>query len=459
MNERQINQEIDNLNRTAKLFLDQGEADTFDESHELLRGYRLHADIRDNDVALQTALLTFINTASRFALGGVTVSGNLNSPLRVPLPGFQTVGDAVVALGGHPSDGAQDAPTVIFGAAHDQDPERAIKLVATGWAGGIAPAHMPLPISTKPAIAPAAVFAGAMAGAEGFSLLSGDSVMAGRRLTGLSLWEPERIHDWFSDDAIGPEVASLPDDFWLLGLGHLGQAFLWTVMVTPYRRPADVRVVLQDFDEITGSTISTSILSTPGMVDTLKTRAMSNLLEKRGFRTIIIERRFDGTIARKPDDPTVLICCVDNAPARKVIERARFPMVVEAGIGRAKRDFRSIRLHTFPANRSAQDIWMPYHSANIDTILTRYEVLASQGLDQCGLTRLANTAVGAPFVGAATGPLMYAQLLRILHGRSVHSAVDLDLTDLTRRRMVTNEVLGRVSLGFAEPAKVYEQAA
>lgn len=459
MQEAQFNHELDNLNRTAKLFLDRGEAGTFEESNERLHAYRLHADYRSNNAAMQIALLTFVNTSCRFALGGVTVSGELDVPLRVPLPGFRTLGEAVIALGGQPSESSQDVPTVIYGAASPRDPERAIRIVTSGWAGGIAPANMSLSMSSKPVVASAAVLAGAIAAGEGFSLLAGDSVMAGRRLAGLSLWQPERIDDWLSADVTGPQIIALPNDFWLLGLGHLGQAFLWTVMVSPYRNPADVRFVLQDFDSVTGSTLSTSILSTQNMIGQMKTRAMSDLLEERGFRTMILERHFDGAIARRPEDPLVFICCVDNAAARRAIEKPNFPIVIESGIGRTEGDFRSLRLHTFPSNRKAQEIWSMSETDDADAFIESYDALKSQGLDQCGLAQLANTAVGAPFVGAAAGPLMYAQLLRLLHGKPLHSVVDVDLTDLKRRRMIANEQKIPTNPGFAEPGDIALNAA
>ena len=251
MNLDEFNNQLDNLNRTAKLFLDQNEAASFEESHHKLQQYRLHAEYRTNSAANQVALLTFINTASRFALGGVTVSGDLNVALEIPYPRFQTLGDAVIALGAVPAEPDALIPAVVFGEGRQQDHDRTIRAVATGWSGGIAPASLPLPISMKPAIAPAAVLSGAMAAAEGFALLSGHEPTAGRRLAGMSLWEPERIHDWFSEDAVGPNLASLPADMWLLGLGHLGQAFLWTILMSPYENPADVHVLLQDFDEVT----------------------------------------------------------------------------------------------------------------------------------------------------------------------------------------------------------------
>ncbi|MBO9461168.1 hypothetical protein [Labrenzia sp. R5_0] len=450
MNSNEFNNQLDNLNRTAKLFLDQQEATSFEESHQKLRQYRLHAEYRANSAANQIGLLTLINTASRFALGGVTVSGDLNVPMQVPYPRFQTLGEAAIALGAAPAEPDMLIPTVIFGEGKKEDPERMIRAIATGWSGGIAPVSASLPNATRPAIAPAAILSGAMAAAEGFALLSGNEPIAGRRIAGMSLWEPERIHNWFSDDVVGPDLIALPSDFWLLGLGHLGQAFLWTILMSPYQNPEDVHVLLQDFDDITGSTISTSILSSADMVGVRKTRAMARILDDAGFRTTVLERRFDGNFKRLPDDPAVLICCVDNKKARKVMERPGFPLILEAGIGQTKDDFRSLRFHSFPAKRRAHDLWRDERQKSGE-ITNRYTELSSQGLDPCGLARLANTAVGAPFVGAVAGPVIFSQLLRALHGRSIHAAIDLDLKTVTSRRMIPKPSENSMRLGFVRP--------
>lgn len=70
------------------------------------------------------------------------------------------------------------------------------------------------------------------------------------------------------------------------------------------------------------------------------------------------------------------------------------------------------------------------------------------GGDICGLTRLAETAVGAPFVGTVAGCLMLAQVLRVLAGGSPDALVDLDLRSIKSRRAVTNVTLAASNPGF-----------
>src|SRR5262245_9648156 len=99
----------------------------------------------------------------------------------------------------------------------------------------------------------------------------------------------------------------LPTNLWLIGLGHLGQAYLWALGLLPFTNPEEVRLVLQDVDIITPSTESTSILTDASMVKHKKTRVMATWAERRGFTTAIHQRLFDASFRRQEDEPTVAL--------------------------------------------------------------------------------------------------------------------------------------------------------
>ena len=63
-------------------------------------------------------------------------------------------------------------------------------------------------------------------------------------------------------------------------------------------------------------------------------------------------------------------------------------------------------------------------------------MLDEGGLDRCGVTLLAGKAVGAPFVGAVAATLVLAEVLRLLHGGTLHRLVDMNLVDLVYVRAV-----------------------
>jgi len=439
---------LDGFNRLAKLDLDLGEAGDPEAAMTRLKGYVAHIRVGaevTGSVAHQIAVLTLVNILSRFALGGVTLSGMLDAPMLAPWPG-RTLLAAIEALGGTAGEPAGDCPTTIVGTADDVA-DRAIQLTFEGWRGGIVPAGAARLNETK-GTAISAVLAAAIGAAEIFAMLRKE-VAAGRRLRGLSVWRPDGDQDWLSPVSDGPPLLLLPNRLWILGLGHLGQAFLWALAMCPYADRADVSLVLQDMDDVTGSTASTSILTMRASRGR-KTRDVARTLEALGFSTVLIELPFDDQFKRRPEDPSVLICGVDNAHARSQLEAPGFPLIIEAGIGRTAQDFQAIRLHTFPSRRQAAELWKigVVDTTAVVTEKPGYQRLRDGGVDDCGLARLAGTAVGAPFVGTVAGVLMLGQILRLLHGDQVDAVIDLDLQALDARRAVPSAIPLVLNPGF-----------
>jgi hypothetical protein len=241
----------------------------------------------------------------------------------------------------------------------------------------------------------------------------------------------------YAPDTNAPPLRYLPSNLWLIGLGHLGQSYLWALGLLPYPRPTGLSLVLQDVDIITPSTESTSILSNAHMAGIKKTRAMAAWAEERGFTTAILERRFDASLRRTEDDPAVALCGLDNALGRRALDEAGFPLVIEAGLGRGHRDFRTIRLHTLPGSRPAAEIWKGKAIEEDLTTLTAYRKMLDDGaLDRCGVTLLSGKAVGAPFVGTVAACLVIGEVLRLLHGGRLHQLIDLDLQSVEHRSVV-----------------------
>jgi hypothetical protein len=288
------------------------------------------------------------------------------------------------------------------------------------------------------ALAP--MLAAALAVNEAFLYVSGHAGVAGRRAVGLSLWDPAPTCDWLGGTVTEPALSLLPARLWLIGLGHLGQAYLWALGLLPFARPQDLSLVLQDIDIITPSTESTSILSDATLINIKKTRAMAAWAERRGFSTAIHERLFDASFRRQDDEPTVALCGLDNGAGRQALDQVGFDFVVEAGLGRGHRDFRAVRLHTLPASRPASQIWRGGQADDQVADRPAYKgMLASGALDRCGVTLLAGKAVGAPFVGCAAATLALSEVLRLLHGGALHELIDLDLKAPEYRSTVLTE--------------------
>jgi len=434
--------------------LDTGEVATVAAGYELFRSYRLSVLLGPElavSPAHQAALLTIINTGRRAMLGGVVVVGELDVPLLVPIPGCTKLSEAVEHLGGRSVRKAPtDVPTLVLGDAASLPSHNSVSLAITfqDWRGGVIPISEGRRLGEATAITPAAILAGAMGVSEAFQHLRGNP-MAGRRSVGLSLWAPGH-QEWESAPA-GPGSIVLPSRLWLIGLGHLGQAYLWTLGLLPYKAVRDVELVLQDFDQLTLANDSTSLLTTPRLIGQRKTRAMARWAEARGFHTRIVERLFPGGIEIADDEPRLALGGVDNPLARAAYEDVGFDCIVEAGLGAGPSEYLALRLHAFPASTTAREKWGGSTDSIIEPLsqAIAYDNLAQGGMDACGLVRLASRTVGAPFVGATAASLVISEVLRRLNGGPMLEVLDMTLRDPgSRSTVMASHTSSRFNPGF-----------
>jgi hypothetical protein len=434
------------LSRTVKMAMDSGEAATVEEAERIFRGYQLTIEVGP-DVAfsstLQAALLTAVNTGRRGFLGGVIVGGNLDSRLLIRWRSCRTLAEAVRDLRGNVVEKIPPGlPRIVIGDVPKPEGigEFAVRETFNGWSGGVIPLDDGGRLPEKQEFTPAGVLAGALAVSEAFQHVRGNP-MAGRRDAGLSLWRPEPDASWRNPKNAGPPIVSLPSQLWLIGLGHLGQAFLWTLGFLPYAKSEEVLLVLQDFDFLSEANDSTSPLTFSPVAKERKTRAMATWCEERGFRTTINERPFTGDFRVVGNEPMVGVCGVDNPIARAALEDVGFERIIEAGLGKGEQEYLAFQVHTFPGPRKARERWGGAEqpaAASVDR-KPAYEALAREGLDDCGLTTLAGRSVGACFVGAATSALIIAELLRMVHGGRAYGIVDGTLRSIERREVVGND--------------------
>ena len=237
----------------------------------------------------------------------------------------------------------RDHPTLVIGDVMEQ-PVGSLVLHGTweGWSGGVVE-------ETKDRLGESVEFplAGMLAASlgvsEAFQNLRGN-VVAGRRSTGLSLWEPRC--DWREEPAYGEACRYLPKRLWLIGLGHLGQAYAWALALLPYEDRSAVDLVLQDFDSIMKANGSTGMLSDDSLVGQKKTRVVSGRLEALGFNTNITERYFDSATRRSVNEPSVALVGVDDPAPRRHLEGAGFDLIVDAGLGGGPRNYLDILIHS-----------------------------------------------------------------------------------------------------------------
>jgi len=415
----------DSFHRLAKVLADSGEAETIAEAQARLANYGVRILLNqgfEDDIAAQIIALTAINCASRCFIGNVKIEAPFNAVLTAP--GFVgwSLSEFAEWAGVRPTldEQTQGWPVIEINALDKPQIGKAIHPWSDGWTFGINGQTK----SGRTLIPPACVAAGALAVSEAFSILRRDNPYAGRRALALSLWDPRKTG---STADTGPLIGLEVPSAWLIGLGHLGQAYAWTIgFMTPVR---DATIFLQDVDVITPSTLSTSVLSTPNLIKHLKTRVVASWLEARGYKTALVERRFDQFQRVGASEPRVALFGVDNPAARRVFEGSGFSHVIDAGLGSGYRDFKAIRIRTFPGPSHAADLWA--NNVDVPDIVKApaYKALLASGADPCGVTTLATRSVGAPFVGCVAAGYIIAALMRRQLGLDSFAVVDLNLRD------------------------------
>lgn len=417
----------DSFHRLMKLLVDSGECATLEEAVATFAGYGVRLVLSDevaNSPALQIIALTAINTAARSFQGNVHITAPQG--LLLTAAGFEGLSLSTFAAWAGVNPACQAAPgwpEIHVGMRRYDGPAAVIKPWADGWAFGIDLHPQPQAecSAEMPTFVPACVAAGAVAVSEAFSILRRDSPYAGRRSMSFSLWSMKA-------DASQPlegVVARLDGGLWLVGLGHLGQAYCWTLgmMGDLVKGP----LVLQDIDVVTASTITTSVLSAPADLKRKKTRIVAEWMERRGFDTHLVERRFDAATRWAAEEPVIALFGVDNPAARRACEGAGFSLVLDAGLGSGYKDFRSLRVRAFPGTSSASKIWAAGEEVPDRPLAAAYGAMLAAGTEPCGVTTLATRAVGAPFVGCYASAITIAELLRRQAGLAGYSVVNISL--------------------------------
>jgi hypothetical protein len=431
----------DNLDRVAQAIMVKHDVG-YEEACLILGKMRLRlicdASIA-HSAAMQAALVTAINTGKRAFHGGVFVSMPHHVPCLLPWPSPQPLNSMVSMMGGCfvIPENDQYTQTIYFGST-PKPVEDALAVFCSGWRGGTAPAGQQVFMHSPHDFATGGVVAGALAVARGFLHVSGLSSRPLEAPQGYSLWRPDL--NWLDPAADGPALESLPKALWMLGLGHLGQAYLWNFGLLPYQSPKDATFMLQDFDDVVSGNYTSQLLCERNNIGHKKTRICSDWLVARGFNTIITERPFDETTKRSGEEPYIACCGFDVAKPRRILEDAGFDLIVECALGADTARFDRIILHTFPdARLKPATIWSSDDQAQPDKRI----VEAFGGKEDCGILAetLAKKAVSSSFVGAIAGAFVTGEILRALNGGARCELIQTQLRQNERPGVVVkNEV-------------------
>jgi hypothetical protein len=426
------------FSRISKLFIDRDETpveQAMAQRQQYTVTLRCGSDV-GSSYTLQLAVLTAANIASRCFPGAVRLvldAATADAPLHVWPNMRQTFGEALALLLGPQAfaPAASGGGDLLFGnAAPDV---RALRVTFDGWIAKVGPADRVDRLSERQYCPLAGILAAALALSELFLSFADVSVEAGRRVVGMSLWRPDAaITD---PSALGVPLMFLPRDLWILGLGHLGNAYLWCLATLPYASAKEVELFLNDFDKIEDENVETSVLFSGGDIASYKTRASSAWLEARGFGTRLVERPFDGHFRRRDDEPGLALCGFDSNSARRDLATAAFLRVVESGLGGTPNNFDTISLHTLPNKRKAEELWpdlAPYDAAKQRAHQERVsrENRAYDGInrDECGRYLLAGKSIAVPFVGVTSATFVVAEVLRLMHRGPAYAGIKVSLS-------------------------------
>jgi hypothetical protein len=207
----------------------------------------------------------------------------------------------------------------------------------------------------------------------------------------------------------------VPDSLWFVGLGHLGQGFIWNLCLLGANGG---RSVLQDNQVIGEENEATSLLVLPGEHGEKKARLGARWMEAAGWSADIIERRHHGDIPVMENDPPYLLCGLDRLEPRLVMARHGFEFMIDAGLGHGPSDFEGIQIRAVAKGQSIEGLWSK--PTGTDDGDPRAKVLAKEAyadlekqIGQCGIVSFAEASAAVPFVGAAAGALVIGQAIRL----------------------------------------------
>lgn len=445
----------DSFSRTAKILADSNDVSSFEEAEKKLETFvlQVHSGTGiSGNPSRQAALLSVVNTASRAFKGGVRVQLLDDAVLQVGWHRGALLGDTLQRYGAilvHNLTG--DHPTICIGEPGTNVSGRPIlRATFDGWTAGVVEGTES-PLAERSSFVPAGVAAAGIAVGEAFEFCR-RNIRAGRRNQGVSLWRPEA--KWLNSEACGPlNVAFVPSSWWLVGLGHLGQGYLWNIGMFPYPKPGDVHVMLQDDDLIIEANESTGLLLEPGRVGQRKAREVAEVLRKRGFTTSITERRLYPGQGPTGHEPRLALFGVDNPETRSTLSEMGFEFVVDAGLGSGPVHYLDIQIHTFPCGRDSRvvEAWRQTRSLDKSLLeLPAYRRATDETGDECGTIEIAGRSVAAAFVGATAGALVIAEATRALAGQHRYGVMDLSLRDLAGTQAVeAADVPAIANTGFA----------
>ena len=434
--------------RPEKIAFDSGQSSNFEESAALFNNARTIVVPPQNAMRadVQVALLTTVALAKRTFNGRVFVVNSVG--LNAKTPDGATMRSLIQAQGVR----IVESPKRFYGQIliGDSEPLSAdipsIRPVFAGWRGGVMRGDSSYPKDAKGNVL-SAILASGLAVSEMFNRLFLHDVSAACQEFGFSLWnlkqgwknsnglgQYQRDGDkWLENFGSDPALSSMPEKAWFVGLGHLGQAYLWVMeslvrFGCPDPKPT---FFLQDIGRIKESTHSTSVLTPKGkFIGERKTRICACDVERFGICTHIVDRKLVPGYAVDKGEPKLVFGGLDSGLARCAwdnrVDDKNFIRIIDAGLGAHYKNFGLVDIYTLPDNQqNLKRMW----EIPPDNKPNPYSA-HSERFDICGQAQVDNQAVGVPYVGMVAAAFVVSEALRIFHAKGKeYQAIHFDLSD------------------------------
>lgn len=398
--------------------------------------------------AQQIAFLTTLNIAQRVFLGEVNclLPGVIPNLLKLKSENFT---DLITKYGGSFIDSCpgKNEIKILFGAeCYD---ENCIEATASGWRGGVNFFEQKRIVfeNTKNPVSLGPVAAASLSCYFAFCKIFRVNEMNFGINAGISLWKLNSGSEWHLDENDGPNKPHVPRNVWALGLGHLGQAYLWTLGLMPIDEPSKVVFLLQDDDIVGNENIGSQVLCSNNDIGFPKTRSCLHFLENLNFKTRIIEKKFLPGNSEEEwiKSFTFLLNGVDNIETRKSINKNNLKLFLDGATNGSSALFDSFTMKNVTRIKKDQSAIWPVEMSDRPLHKNLYGRYEKE--NKCGI--ITNIGVSVPFVGLFGSVFIISELLRALNQGNVYSIVSFLMRDLHSITAIESGVYDKELLRFS----------
>ena len=395
--------------RLSKILVD-NENISFDEAQARLRALTLEIAVgpEATSPAAHAAILTAVSVASRTFVGGVRVTGAVDGCLNSALPlRAESLAEAAGLVGASDFDSAASRK-ILVGMNGISKAAWSVSPWWNGWRAG----------TTKSGDARWDAGDNPLPGIAAGALAVGVAFEAERKRSVEFQGEVDLWPIGAGQNAPRFEDVFLPGALWLVGLGNLGQAFLWTLSALPFGDPGDVSLVLQDRDMVIDENWATSVLVKDETYGSLKTKVAEDWASAKCFDTRRIDRRLSPRDRLEDDDPRLALSGVDKVEARRHMAEVGFDCIVDAGLGRSPSDFDRYRVTVFDPARPIDKHFAGQEDVPVGQDPPKgdaYRRLEAE-IGPCGAAEIGGASVAAPYVSALAAAIAICRVIAVTSG-------------------------------------------